>query len=322
MSLFQIKRHNDNMVANSIDELMTLAKNGTLRHGDLIKVPGSNEWLYAGELPKIQDHLSLDTYKEPVKTNKALGIFLLLIAIGLFFGAYHFKNQIPSADDLEFVGSNGLQENQAMLTTNSKAYKSAKGKSSIGTLSKDSIVLLLEKRGELFKVESPKGTAWVSMYDLAPAYLFAGKSVRDKYDALFNTHRKILAQNASWERPIYGSNITNFYLQLQNLSPYDVEDIIVSIDMKDGEGEIIRSLKLELEGKILAGDSSVIGTLNPPKRSSESPRLMTRNKLTELERQDPKLLDRWVESIEVTLGDVSFKGASIKVTQANAISKD
>ena len=322
MSRFQIRKYDHHLVANNFTELLDMAKNGMLSHSDLVKPDGSSEWLYAGELPKIQDHLSLDISSEPTKTNNVLTVLLILISIGLFAGAYHFQSQIPSADDLAFVGGNGLQENEAMLTANAKAYKSPQGKSSIGTLSQNSRVTLLEKKGELFKVDSSKGIAWVSMYDLAPAYLFAGKKVRDKYDALFNAHRKILAQNASWERPVYGSDITNFYLQLQNLSPYDVEDIIVSIDMKDKEGEIVRSLKLELEGKILAGDSSVIGTLLPPKKSSEEPRIMTRDHLTKLEKQDPALINRWVESIEVTLGDVSFSGAAIKVTQANALSKD
>jgi hypothetical protein len=322
MSRFQIKKYDHLMVANDFNDLMNMAKDGRLEHSDLVQPEGSSEWLYAGELPKVKEQISVDTYSVPIKSNTIPGVLLLLVSIGLFVGAYHFKSQIPSADDLKFIGSNGLQENEAMLTKTTKAYNSPKAQGNIGTLPKDSTVTLLDKKGDLFKVKSAKGEAWVSMYDLAPAYLFAGQTIRNKYDAQFNAHRKILVQNSNWERAYYGSDVTHLYFSLQNLSQYDVEDVIVSIDMKDSEGEIIRTIKLNIEGKILAADSSVIGTLNPTKNSKEELRIMTRNQLTDLEKLDPSLINRWVESVELTLGKVSGGVTAIKVTQANAIVPD
>ena len=89
--------------------------------------------------------------------------------------------------------------------------------------------------------------------------------------------------------------------------------------MKDANDTVIKTLKLEIEGKILTSDTSVIGTLLPTKNSEEEPRIMTRNLLIELETKDPSIIDRWVEHIEVILEKTPFKGAKIEVTQANAL---
>ena len=95
MSTFQIQQHKHLLIANDFNELMNMAQSGQLRPSDLIQPEGSNEWLYAGELPKVKDHLSFEVYEEPVKTNTALGIILILAGIVLFYGAYQFQTQIP-----------------------------------------------------------------------------------------------------------------------------------------------------------------------------------------------------------------------------------
>lgn len=320
MAQFRINKLGQILLANDFAELLQMAKNGVLEPSDLIQPQGSSEWLYAGELPNIKDFLSVP-YEEPQRDNKILGIALLLVSFALFYVAYQYQQEIPNADDLELVGDKVFQEDQAMLTKNSEIFSDPEGRTRLGTLDNQSIVTLLDKKGEFFQVESSAGKGWVSMYSLAPAYLFAGAQIRDKYDARFNAHRRIKTHNASWEREGYDSDITMFFLQLQNLSLYPVEDMIVQLDVKGSNGKIMQTEIIKVEGILLDGDSTMIGTLLPTPKTEEQPRILTRNKLLELAKKDPTVTERWIDHVRLSLGQGKLGGAIITVTQANAIIK-
>ena len=239
MASFQINKYHQSLLARDANELKKFAQDGTLEPSDLIQPEGSKEWLYAGELPKVGEIVIANSYPEPpVKTNRVLGVLLLLVAIGFFYGAYQYNSQLLSEEDLQLIG-NILQEDQAMLTENSKLYKDHEARSTLTTLDKDSIVDLKDKRGDFFQVSAGGKTGWISVHDIAPAYLFAGKDIRYKYDARFNAYRKIFLSSYSWERPVYGSDETLFFLQLQNTTPYTVEGIVLKLEFLDASGELL-----------------------------------------------------------------------------------
>lgn len=322
MASFQINKYHQSLFARDANELKRFAQDGTLEPSDLIQPEGSKDWLYAGELPKIGEIVINNSYtKPPVKSNRVLGIILILISFGLFYGAYHANSELLSEEDLKLIG-NALQEDQAMLTEDGKLYKDHKAKSTLSSLKKNAIVTLKDKRGDFFQVDSNGTIGWVSMHDVAPAYLFASKDIRYNYDARFNVQRKIKLSSYSWERPVYGSDETLFFLQLQNTSPYTVENIVFKLEFLDASGNIVQEELWNIEGKILAGDSSKIGTLNPAKGSDEELRILTISKLEELEKQDPKILNQWVDSIAMKVGKGSFSKANPTIVEAHAIVKD
>src|SRR5262245_12679476 len=41
----------------SLEELEALARRGGLRPGDMIQPPGTNEWMYATEIPELGHHI-------------------------------------------------------------------------------------------------------------------------------------------------------------------------------------------------------------------------------------------------------------------------
>lgn len=322
MASFQINKYHQSLLARDANELKQFAQDGTLEPSDLIQPEGSKEWLYAGELPKIGEIVIDNSYTEPpVKTNRVLGILLIVVALGLFYGAYQYNSQLLSEEDLKLIG-NVLQEDQAMLTEDAKLYKDHEARSTITTLKKDSVVDLKDKRGDFFQVSAGGKTGWLSMHDIAPAYLFSSRDVRYKYDSRFNAYRKIHLSSYSWERPVYGSDETLFFLQLQNTTPYTVEGIVLQLEFLDASGRVVQEEVWNIEGKILAGDSSKIGTLNPPKKSDEAPRILTISKLEELEKKDPQIIDQWVDSIAMTVGKGTFEKATPTILEARAIVKD
>lgn len=327
MSVWRIRKCNgETQAVSGFEELFSLAKLGRLEASDLVKPPDANDWIYAGELPRISAELSSsEEYEEAGVSGgkKFFSLLLFLVGIGMFVWAWKIQAAVPSEADIAVLGNNGLAEDEAITVQATTTYRDPAGKQKSGSLDKDTTVKLLAKRGKLFKVDTSKGQAWLPMNSVAPAYLFADQETRNKYDVRFNTHRKILVQNPSWERPEHGSEVTNFYLQLQNLSPYSVQDIIVQLDLKNADGGIVKTFKFEVEGQLAASDTTFIGTLKPKKSKKSSGKskseLLTRSAFEEKLKRDPSLEKFWFKQIEIEMGQIDFLNASIRVTQAHAL---
>ena len=230
------------------------------------------------KLPK-----KISTFGGPKKASPIVSMIGLCAAIGaLYFGYQGYTTwlEIPSESDLQIIGESGLKPDEALTTGTTRVLSNPDG-NSLGTLEANTKVQLLEKQKELFKVETPKGTGWISMYDLAPAYLMADQVVRDQYDSRFNTYRKIEVRNPSWERAERGSDITNLTLSLQNLSPFPVKDIVIRISLSDASGNSIK--KVAVTGTIKESDTDKIGTLRG--LDGEPDRILTRSELRKLKKK-------------------------------------
>lgn len=327
MAQFQINKYDHitrttyTTQAADFNALMTMAKNGNLEPGDLIKPQGSKEWLYAGELPNIKDLLYEHPVEEVSKVPTIIGSLLLLASLGCGYIAVQNQQAIPSAEDLQLLGSNGLKESEALLTNTAKMYGDVEARQTLITLDKNEVVELVDKEGTMFKVKYNGKEGWLSIDDLVPLYLFSDDKVREQYQARFDPHRKINILNTSWARPEYGSDKTNISFKLQNLSPYPVNNIVVTVSIKDSSGAVQRKEIFNIKGTILEGDTSSVYTIKPKPRSEESALLVTLSELEKMEKADPSVSDRILDSIERSFDKGTVGSISMRVTQANAIVK-
>ncbi len=327
MAQFQINKYDHitrqtyTTQAEDFNALMTMAKNGNLEPSDLIKPNGSKEWLYAGELPNIKDLLYEHPAEEVSKIPTIIGSLLLLMSLGFGYTAWQNQQAIPSAEELELLGSSGLKESDALLTNTAKMYGDAEARQTLATLDKDEVVELLDKSGTMFKVKYEGKEGWISIDDLVPLYLFSDEKIREQFQGRFDPHRKINILNTSWARHEFGSDKTNISFKLQNLSPYPVNNIIVTLSIKDNNGAVQRKELFNIKGTILEGDTSAVYTVNPKPKSDESPILVTRAELEKMEKADPSVSGRILDSIERSFGKGTVGAISMRVTQANAIVK-
>ena len=309
------KEDDQRFVVDDLKQLRNLASQGSISAYDLVQPDGASDWLYASEVPSIGE-LNASEYSSsfalPQKSSPLSSIIGFAAALGaMYFGyqAYTTWLEIPSESDLQIIGESGLKPDEALTTGTTRVLANPDG-NTLGTLEVNTKVQLLEKQKELFKVESPKGTGWISMYDLAPAYLMADPVVRDQYDSRFNTYRKIEVRNPSWERAERGSDITNLTLSLQNLSPFPVKDIVIFVSLSDANGSSIKK-EVAVTGTIKESDTDKIGTLRG--LDGEPDRILTRSELRKLKKEDESVVDRWVELVEISLGNQQFTQPSIEI---------
>ena len=314
---------NNQFMASSLDELKELARQGTLSIGDLVQPPNSNEWLYASELPEFENLFSPPSIEENISQKegpgrKVLALFFLLAAGGGFYSAFQNFQQIPSPDELQLLGKNGLANDEGVITVSqSTVLQSSKGNQERGKLAKNTKVKLLSKRNNRFQIQSDKGEGWIDLNDVAPAYLFALPAVKDVYDSKFNAHRRIIVRNPSWERSEFGKDQTSIYFKLQNTAHFDVTDIRIRAQFKDQNEKSISEEFFTIQGKIPASDTTVVGSLRSEIKG-DSPTYMTRYHIGELEKRNPSVVDRWIESIELPMA-TTFAGAQIDVVEAQVI---
>ena len=155
-------------------------KSGSLEPSDSTKLPGSSDWLYAGELPTIQDLVSETTYEEPPsKVPTLIGVLCLIGTLVCGYFAWQNQQTIPSESDLQIVGQNGLNEDDALVTALSKMYGDPQGRNTIATLEKNTVLRLLEKKDSMFKVEYNNKEGWIALDNWLPC-LFAGEKNSQK----------------------------------------------------------------------------------------------------------------------------------------------
>lgn len=309
------KDDDQRFVISDLKQLRELARQGQISAQDLVQPDGATDWLYAfevpgiGELPSAQSDISFSAQKKSSPVTAVIGIMAALGAFYFGYQAYSTWLEIPSESDLQIIGESGLHPDEALTTGTTRVLNEPDG-SSIGTLDANTKVKLLEKQKDIFKVDSPKGIGWISMYDLAPAYLMADAITRDQYDSRFNTYRKIEVRNPSWERAERGSDITNLSLSLQNLSPFPVQKIIIHVSLSDSAGNSLKK-EVAVTGIIKESDTDKIGTLRG--LDDEPDRILTRSELRKLKKDDPDIVDRWVEIVEIPLGNKQFVQPSIEI---------
>jgi hypothetical protein len=316
--------------ASDLEELKTLASRGELGRGDMIQPPGASDWLYAVELPELKGLLppaamaddDFDIPRSKVPTALLVLVFLLMSAGGAY-SIYHYAVGIKTTS-LELLEEMALTE--MLVTAEGVSIRSGPeaGTSVVGSVAKDETVQLFAKRNDFYRIRTNTGAeGWVQVDQVVPAYFFTDAETREDYDPLYNPDNYVFVKNASWmQTPDQrADNRTLFNFQLQNKSKFDMENIVLSATIKDTNGKVLETAEIAIEGKLKRFEAAMVGTLNPDRRADPDgePRRLTETSFQEMLKEDPSLQERWIDSIEVTLGSDTFEQASVDLLEVRAI---
>jgi hypothetical protein len=343
MSVWQIRQSLGESQVSSVEELQKRASNGELEADALVLQPNTSEWVYAFEMNELSSSFSLmDDDLTSKNSNTGLNILsgiLLIAGLTIGYNAFQTHLSLPDYDDLTFTGEGGLSAEQAMTPNSIRVYAGPKdspqGMQEVGKLPKRTIVSLLDREGDRYLVDAPSGKGWVSVQDAVPAYLFMEKSIRDEKEAYFYPERRIQLIQQSWEKPEYKSHWSNFRFRIQNLSRIPIQDIVVVVTLKDENGRELQKILFPIEGELAGSETISIGSFVPEgrvkDRASRSKKvrnksyhigeyqLMTTQKYDDMIAQNSKMADRWIDSIEINLGELPYKEASFAIESARAV---
>ena len=316
--------------ASDLEELKTLASRGELGRGDMIQPPGASDWLYAVELPELKGLLppaamaddDFDTPRSKLPTALLVLVFLLM-SVGGAYSIYHYAVGIKTTS-LDLLEELALTE--MLVTAEGVTIRSGPeaGASGVGSVAKDEKVQLLAKRNDFYRIRTKAAAeGWVQVDQVVPAYFFTDAETREDYDPLYNPDNYVFVKNASWmQTPDQrADNRTLFNFQLQNKSKFDMENIVLSATIKDTNGKVLETAEIAIEGKLKRFEAAMVGTLNPDRRADPDgePRRLTETSFQEMLKDDPTLQERWIDSIEVTLGSDTFEQASVDLLEVRAI---
>jgi hypothetical protein len=296
----------------------------------MIQPPGASDWLYAVELPELKgllppaamadDDFDIPRSKAP---TALLALVFLLMSVGGAYSIYHYAVGIKTTS-LELLEEMALTE--MLVTAEGVSIRSGPeaGTSVVGSVDKDETVQLLAKRNDFYRIRTSTGAeGWVQVDQVVPAYFFTDAETREDYDPLYNPDNYVFVKNASWmQTPDQrADNRTLFNFQLQNKSKFDMENIVLSATIKDTNGKVLETAEIAIEGKLKRFEAAMVGTLNPDRRADPDgePRRLTETSFQEMLKEDPSLQERWIDSIEVTLGSDTFEQASVDLLEVRAI---
>ena len=333
MSRWMINAGGHQFSAATIDELKKLAKEGKFSAGDILQPPGAAEWIYALELAELKSVLK-EEYAEPDANTEmspvlrwGLAGVLAIAAAGCWVYAYGLSQDMPDPEDLELIGGkSGLQYTEVLVTADPAAvFAGEGGGSQVGTLPKNSRADLLGKRGDWYHLKGNGVEGYTRITDVIPAYFFADAGTQLQFKPLYYPDQFLTIVNSSWSLvPENGNkNITNFIFMIGNSSTFSMTDVKLKATIKDKDGKALEEKEVAVEGVIKANSTTMIGTLTADKRDKTSVnRTLTEAMFTELMATDPKLIDRWVEGVDIRLESEGFDGATITVAEVRAIPPD
>ena len=321
--------------AADLNELKQLAQSGSVGPGDMVQPPGTSDWLYACELPELDDLFGAqpddddDDWDMPKTRNRTpLAVVLLgLVAFG-GYGMWDYGQKLPSHEDLEIIGGTtgmALTEMIASSGTSIRSEPSDSG-STVGSIDKDETLQLLGKRGDWYNVRNASGAeGFVPSNTVVPAYYFADAETRQSYDPIYNPDRYVFVKNSSWMQlpDQREDNVTIFQFLLQNKSKFQMTDIRLLATIKDKNDRVIETQEIRIQGEIPAHDGVMVGTLGPDKADAEStPQLMTTSALERLAKTDDSVMSRWTDGVELAMESEGFVEANIDLLQVRAIPKE
>lgn len=312
--------------------LKGMAQAGQLAPGDMIQPPGSNEWVYASELPELRKLIeSNHVADEPRRGGNPVLLGLLgLVFAGVLaaggFGVFVYANQL-AVERVGILGEKGLKFTEMIVTGEGVALlDEAGGTRTVGSVAKDEVLGLLAKRGDFYRARTKGGVeGWVRTNQVIAMYQYGGAEVRREFDPLYNPDRYIEVSNASWtELPDKKEGtITVFRFQLSNPTKYDMTDLVLQASIKDGQGHEMNKVEFRVEGVVPADGTALVGTLAPEAASGgaepEPKRVMTDVTLATLAEQDPDVQLRFSDGVEVPVQTTDFVSAEIDVVELRAI---
>lgn len=338
MERWLVNHSNGQFAVDGLEELRQLASEGKVGAGDMVQPPGATDWLYAAEIPELKGLLGtngsaadddLVGYKSeglsgPVKAVLAV-VLLAVVGVGGAGMAYFYSQLTEEAPKI--LDSLTYSE---MLVTEANAPLRAEpeeGASTLTSLPKDSTLVLLSKRGDFYRAKPKTGGSegWVKVSHVLPMYQLGGKKVREEFDPLYNPDRYVVVRNASWlQLDERNTQLTVFNFQLHNQSRYPITDLRLMATVKDAKGNEVERVEIGVEGEIPAWAATMVGTLEGDPRKvkrgeEEERRLLTNYTFSEISEEDPDLMLRWKDGVEVEMKTKDFAAAEIDILELRAI---
>lgn len=336
MSRWMVNVRGQSISAGSMDELKALAKKGELGGGDIVQPPGATEWLYAVEIPELKASLRPDALDDmdlpdtstgfsPVVKGLFAGV-LVLISAGTWGYAFSLKNKIPtqSLELLDASGASGLSFEQVIVTgegINLKA-EASNGSADVGPLPKNETAQLLAKRGTWYKLSYNGKEGYAPVDSVVPAYFFAEDRAKLDYDPLYNPDKYVYVGNASWTMAADKAKkgISTMSASLQNDSKFGMTDIKIVAALKNTSGVVVTQKEITVEGVMAPNHSDMVGTLLPAKSEKDAlPRIMLTSDFEKLIATDPTVEERWLDGVEVLVGDDETTEASVTIVEVRAV---
>lgn len=333
MSRWMINARGHQFSAGNMDELKKLAKRGELTAGDIVQPPGAADWIYALEVPELKGSLradlELDMDNPPAKEMSPVvkwvgAAVLAAVAVGAWSYALSLRATIPQPGDLELIGAKGLSYSEVLVTAeNGSLHAEPRDNASVVTpLVKNSKAELLAKRGKWYKLRIDGKEGYAAVDAVIPAYFFGDDKTKDLYDPLYNPDKYVYVRNSSWQLLPEGGNknVTVFTFLMQNDAKFPMTDLKLLTTIKDKNDAVLETKEIAVEGIIPAEFATMVGVLKADKKDKTSvDRIMTSSSFEELSKEDPELLDRWVDGVEVRLENEGFTEAAIELLEVRAV---
>ena len=332
MSRWMINARGNQFSVGNMDELKQLAKRGDLAAGDIVQPPGAAEWIYALEVPELKPSLRADLEFDGAAPAKEMNpvvkwgsaALLAAIAVGAWSYALSLRATIPQPGDLELVGKKGLSFSEVLVTAeNGQLYADANESSAaVGPLTKNAKAELLAKRGKWYKLRFEGKEGYAKVDDVVPAYYFGDEKTKLTYDPLYNPDRYVFVRNSSWQLLPEGGNknVTVFTFLIQNDAKFAMTDLKLVATIKDKNDQVLEKKEIAVDGTIPPEFSTMVGVLKADKKDKTSAdRTLTSATFEDMSKNDPTLIDRWQDGVEVRLEGEGFTEAAIELLEVRAL---
>ena len=335
MSQWLVTKGSNQFSVEGLSELKGMVTGKQLVPGDLIQPPGATDWIYAVEIPDLKvifDQHGDDYDDDLTPTGPGRGFMMgmatILIGVTLVggFSMFNLFQQLPNGDE-QLIGEGGLTYSEMVVTESGISLLSEPDERASPTtaIEKNAILELLAKRGDFYRARNKAGTeGWISESAVIPMYQLGGADVRDEYDPLYNPDNYVEVANASWQQMPGQEDeeevITVFQFMVRNSSRYVMADMVLLATIKDAKGVELEQVEIPVEGFIPAGQSTMVGTLQPEEDDEDGePRLLTHVSFGDMVKEDPELQLRYSEGVEVSMKSGDFTNAVIDMLELRAI---
>lgn len=336
MAQWLVTQGSNQFSVDGLAQLKGMASAGDLRGGDLIQPPGSSEWMYAIEVPGLEELLPPEEDDFEVgagggRTRVLAAVFaVVLVAFGS--AAFYYSQQLPRGNEV-LIGRGGLTYSEMIVTEPNQVLTADPSPSgaSVRALEKDTVLELVAKRGDFYRARAKDGAeGWIAQGAVIPMYQLGGQDVRDEFDPLYNPDRYVNVANASWlpmpeeKGKEEEGHITIFQFYLHNQSKYRMDNMVIQAVIKDAKGSELEKVEIPVEGQINPNGGTMVGTLQPSEDAPEDaePRLMTTHMFQDLAKTDPDLQLRYSEGVEVRMDTDKFTNANIEIIELRAVPDD
>ncbi len=339
MAKWLVAQGDRQFAAQNLEELIQLAKDGSVSRTDMIQPPGATDWLYAAEIPELQPVLAASTTYDDddlsygrKKMGRLPAIVALLAILG--GGGYLAKEKYDvaeSAKGMSLTGEGGVQVTEMLVIADNAAVYDSPGGTEITRLQKNAKVDLLAKtlQDDWYKVHTATGmTGYMATSDVLPGYqLVDDKETLEKYDPLYNPDQYVEVSNSGWIRlDLNNPENTLLGLQLYNTSPlYDMTDLLLSATIKDKNDNLLETREIRVDGRVPAGGRTLVGRLTPPidQLDEQEIRVTTEHDARKLLEEDENYAD-WTydDALSVELLHLEAVSAELQLIELRAVPKE